>query len=81
MERLGYGIRFTEGTLMVASSLERLVEVFGQVTDPRKARGVVATHPWVEQGLYREHADGQEEGPGSSREPSGVEGALVDSEP
>jgi len=45
MERSGYGIRFTEGASMVASSLERLVEVFAQITDPRKARGV--RHPFA----------------------------------
>ena len=41
---VGVGIWFTEGSSMVASSLEHLVEVFAQVTDPRKARGV--RHPF-----------------------------------
>lgn len=37
-------LNFTEGCLVVASSLEHLAEVFSQVTDPRKARGV--RHPF-----------------------------------
>jgi hypothetical protein len=37
-------LNFTEGCSVVASSLEHLAEVFSQVTDPRKARGV--RHPF-----------------------------------
>jgi hypothetical protein len=43
MERSGAAIQFTEGGLVVAA-LEGLAEVFSQVTDPRKARGV--RHPF-----------------------------------
>lgn len=44
MERSRLRLGFTEGCSVVASSLECLAEVFSQVTDPRKARGV--RHPF-----------------------------------
>lgn len=41
---VGTGLVFMEGSRVVASSLEHLAEVFSQITDPRKARGV--RHPF-----------------------------------
>jgi hypothetical protein len=44
MERSSLSLSFKEGCSVVTSSLEHLAEVFSQVTDPRKARGV--RHPF-----------------------------------